>query len=372
MWVTRHAQTDDARSAIIACSVMSDRLYYGVWTLPPLRFLYFNIAQSLAVFYGRNRADYYITEGLPLLLTTALPFAVIGLLRAPRSKRVPHSPITGNRSMRSPPPQTVDDPISLRILSRLAWASVVATSVLSMIAHKEVRFLYPLLPFLHVLAAGPLSVFLPANGPLMRKTLVGLLLLTNVLIGGYISTVHQRGVIDVLTHIRHKHEVRNDLSQHSMLPHGITNTTVGFLMPCHSTPWRSHLIYPTLSAWALTCEPPVNVPLSERSTYLDEADEFYIKSGPATWLRGNMESLETIKSGGSRSGRHWMRQDPKFKAKYRREWPQNLVFFEQLESAMREVLGETRYKECWRGFNSHFHDDWRRVGDVVVWCLDGT
>lgn len=63
--------------------------------------------------------------------------------------------------------------------------------------------------------------------------------------------------------------------------------------------------------------------------------------------------------------------DPKYKAKYRREWPMNLVFFAQLEDTLKSVLGETRYRECWRGGNSHWHDDWRRVGDVVVWCLDG-
>jgi len=26
--------------------------------------------------------------------------------------------------------------------------------------------------------------------------------------------------------------------------------------------------------------------------------------------------------------------------------------------------------QCARFFNSHWHDDSRRVGDVVVWCLD--
>ena len=142
-------------------------------------------------------------------------------------------------------------------------------------------------------------------------------------------------------------------------------------MPCHSTPWRSHLIYPSISGWALTCEPPLNIPLSERSTYLDEADEFYIKPGPTAWLRANMEDVQTVASTGSRSSQYWARQDPKFKRAYRREWPQNLVFFAQLESELGEYLAGSRYKECWRGFNSHFHDDWRRVGDVVVWCLDG-
>jgi phosphatidylinositol glycan class B len=351
---------------------VSDRLYYGVWTLPPLRFLYFNIAQSLAVFYGSNRTDYYFTEGIPLLLTTALPFAVVGLVNASRGKNLWHSPINGSASVRSPAPEFIHDATQKRVLFRLAWASIITTLTLSLISHKEVRFLYPLLPFLHVVAAGPLSAYLPANGPLTRKAMVANFLMINIIIAGYVSTTHQRGVIDVLSHLRHKHELRNNLSNLGhVAPDKISNTTVGFLMPCHSTPWRSHLVYPEVSAWALTCEPPLNVPLSERSTYLDEADEFYIKPGPVSWLRSNMESIDTIKSGGSRSGRHWARQDPKFKAKYRRSWPQNLVFFGQLEGTLREVLGETRYRECWRGFNSHFHDDWRRKGDVIVWCLDG-
>jgi phosphatidylinositol glycan class B len=363
--VARGTRTDGARSAVLACSIASDKLYYGVWTLPPLRFLYFNIAQSLAVFYGKNRADYYFTEGLPLLLTTALPFAAIGLMQALTGKHV-------QPSKDSPAPEPAHDAIQRRVLARLAWACVVTTVTLSLISHKEVRFLYPLLPFLHVAAAGPLTAFLPRNAPLTRKVTIVGLLLTNVLIGGYVSTVHQRGVLDVLAHLRHKHETRNALSNFTHVPAtGILNTTVGFLMPCHSTPWRSHLVYPELAAWALTCEPPLDIPLAQRSSYLDEADEFFVKPGPVSWLRSNMASLDTITSGGSRSGRHWMQQDPKLKAKYRRVWPQNLVFFAQLEDTLRSVLAGTRYRECWRGFNSHFHDDYRRVGDVVVWCLDG-
>ncbi|KAF2625344.1 glycosyltransferase family 22 protein [Macroventuria anomochaeta] len=345
-------------STVLGCSVLSDRLYYGIWTLPPLQFLYFNIAQSLAVFYGRNRPDYYFTEGLPLLLTTALPFAFVGLWQALRRK--------------SDPPTNNAFATSYSILSRLAWTSLTMTCALSLISHKEVRFLYPILPFLHILSARPLSHFLPARAPLTRRATIGLLLLINILVASYFSQIHQRGVIDVLHYIRHKHEARNNIFSHtSGVPPAMLNTTVGFLMPCHSTPWRSHLVYPSINAWALTCEPPLTIPLAERATYLDEADEFYINPGPKRWLRDNMESTATISSLGSRSAQFLAGQDPKFKARYRRKWPQNLVFFEALEGELRDVLGETRYKECWRGFNSHFHDDSRRVGDVIVWCLEG-
>lgn len=57
----------------------------------------------------------------------------------------------------------------------------------------------------------------------------------------------------------------------------------------------------------------------------------------------------------------------------RREWPMYLVFFEQLEPTLMAVLGPPTgegYRECWRGFNSRWHDDWRRKGDVIIWCLE--
>jgi phosphatidylinositol glycan class B len=334
-------------------------VYYQVWTFPPLQFLHFNIARSLAVFYGRNRSDYYLTEGLPLLLTTALPFAVTGMWRS-----------LSSQSALASPARTHTLP---QILSRLTWTSIIVTAALSLISHKEVRFLYPVLPFLHVLAAGPLASFFSPQSHRSQKAILTFLFTVNVLLAGYASQVHQRGVIGVLSFLRHKHEARNNLSTiqiGSDIRPKMTNTTVGFLMPCHSTPWRSHLVYPEIDAWALTCEPPIDVPLSERDTYLDEADQFYISPGPTKWLDGNMEHVQTITASGSRSGSHWARMDPKYQRGSRRSWPQNLVFFEHLEPTLKEYLGGTVYTECWRGFNSHFHDDGRRVGDVIVWCLD--
>ncbi|PSN63920.1 hypothetical protein BS50DRAFT_576550 [Corynespora cassiicola Philippines] len=360
--------------AILAVSVLSDRLYYQAWTLPPLRFLYFNIAQSLAVFYGRNRADYYLTEGLPLLLTTALPFAAVGLWqglsgkgsRASSSSRPPVPRTAGKNAQKEEGKEDDGDAVPCRILNRLSWTCLIMTLTLSLISHKEVRFLYPILPFLHVLASGPLTAFL-STPSLARKSLLALLLAANVFLAGYASQVHQRGVIDVLSFLRHEHEARV-LQSTSGAP---VTTTAAFLMPCHSTPWRSHLVHPSLSAWALTCEPPIDVPLADRDAYLDEADQFYIQPGPAAWLDAHMQPVAAVSAAGSRSGRHWAALDPKVvQGGRRREWPRYLVLFAQLEPVLGEYLAGSRYAECWRGFNSHFHDDWRRVGDVVVWCLE--
>ena len=98
---------------------------------------------------------------------------------------------------------------------------------------------------------------------------------------------------------------------------------------------------------------------------MDEGDRFY--ADPKGWLRENMEAVgKDMGSMGSMGGGAEGGLEGG-----KREWPQYVVFFGQLEPVVREVLGGTGYGECWRRFNSQWHDDWRRKGDVVVWCVDG-
>lgn len=129
-------------------------------------------------------------------------------------------------------------------------------------------------------------------------------------------------------------------------------TFVGFLMPCHSTPWRSKLVYPGLKAWALTCEPPLSIPpnTKEREEYRDEADRFY--DDPIKFLNEEVNTRE-------------------------KPWPRYIVGFEGIEKPLKEWYeGEMKgfvVREKWRAPNSHWHDDWRRKGDVVVWeFVDGS
>ena len=149
---------------------------------------------------------------------------------------------------------------------------------LSLISHKEVRFLFPILPALHVLATRPFSRLVRSRGSL-KKLALGLVVALNLAIALYTTQVHQRGAVDVTRFLRADHEARMARSESVV-------TTVGFLMPCHSTPWRSHLVHAGIRAWALTCEPPVDVPLDARNLYLDEADRFY--ADPVKWIGEEM------------------------------------------------------------------------------------
>ena len=215
-----------------------------------------------------------------------------------------------------------------------------------------------------VLAAKPHHTFfnnLRVNAEKTFLVLTGLNILISIGIGYYAGQVHQRGVIDVVDYLRHEYEHKL-MQPPADVGFSNRNITVGFFMPCHSTPWRSHLVHPEIDAWALTCEPPLNVPMEERHTYLDEADMFY--ASPELWIDQNMKDSKTlVKNFGVRRVPSAEEEEGK------RDWPQYLVFFEQLEPTLKSVLDGTKYEQCWRGFNTHWHDDWRRKGDVVVWCI---
>ncbi|KAL4864728.1 hypothetical protein BDV12DRAFT_8103 [Aspergillus spectabilis] len=346
-------------SSILFSTFFLDRFFYGFWTFPPLHFWHFNVAQSLAIFYGRNDWSYYATQGYPLLLTTALPFTLVGLYRT-----LTLSPwrAEGKSS----------------ILAQLACVSVAMPAFLSLITHKEVRFIYPLLPALHILSASPLAgYFLPAivstEGRFTpRRLILIFLLLVNGVIASYTTLIHGSGVISVLSYLRDQHQAHGMTTTWTVPGQGASygGITAGFLMPCHSTPWRSHLVEPSIHAWALSCEPPVNLPPEEKAVYRDEADQFY--DSPIHFLRNNMVGgLRHIPRRPSYATPPNSKRPPT-QLYPPHEWPDYLIFFAQLEPTLKRSLQLSSYGECQRIFNTAWHDDYRRRGDVVVWCLDST
>ncbi|KAJ5095934.1 hypothetical protein NUU61_005290 [Penicillium alfredii] len=355
--------------SVLAVSAGVDRLFYGFWTFPPVRFLYFNIAQSLAVFYGHNDWHYYLTQGYPLLLTTLIYSALVGIYRTLTTREA-----------------SAVDRVQTSIRVQLATVCLVMPFALSLISHKEVRFIYPLLPSLHILAAPHLvqsfwSVIyretLVSDTP-RRLTLI-FLVLVNVVIALYTTVWHASGPLNVLSYLRQRHEAHVSLpkpegwstafTQSSAVP--ATGITAGFLMPCHSTPWRSHLIYPSIHAWALSCEPPIDLNEAQKAVYRDEADQFY--DDPNQFLRENMAGglrhlprRPSYSSGAQAlSGTETTTNTPT-----QHEWPDYLIFFAQLEPTLHNLLRSSSYAECWRTWNTAWHDDWRRRGDIIVWCLD--
>ncbi|KAK6529977.1 glycosylphosphatidylinositol anchor biosynthesis [Orbilia ellipsospora] len=334
---------------VIFANALLDSKLYGRITLPFIEFYRLNVTQSIAEFYGVSPWHYYYSQGLPLLLTGYLPLALFSLYRGFSS------PSFAARH--------------LVLLANIVPIAFMTTR------HKEVRFLYPLLPIFHVLMAG---VGMPALPQRWSKVwvIVGMVAL-NLPIAYYTAYVHQRGVVDVANWLRKEHYALSvppaTLGEDWDILDAKYKARVGFLMPCHSTPWGSYMWEairrnhttsgPQPNAWFLTCEPPLGIPIEDRRSYLDEADQFYANTTEflMQWF-GTPPVLAVGEKGYAQGG-----------IDRNKRWPEKLVTFEAtaalVEGYLRIGEPDCGYKECNRFFNSHFHDDWRRKGDVIVWCL---
>ncbi|KAJ4292161.1 glycosylphosphatidylinositol anchor biosynthesis [Collariella sp. IMI 366227] len=298
-------------AVVLAVFLVSDRLYFGFWTFPPYKWLDFNLNQDLAVFYGQMPWHYYLSQGVPLLTTTFLPFALTGLYKA----------ITSTKGLPL---------LQSNTLKTLAFATLIMLTTLSLISHKEKSTTNPLI--------------------LRHKLTLAHVLSLNLLLAGYLTLFHQPAPLSVLTFLRSDFErLHPDLltiSLPSTTPstNNVPNKTSKeenteeeaelfalFLTPCHTTPWRSHLIYPALRARALTCEPPLHTApdTPERALYLDEADRFYrkeedgamIKAGPGYGVRFLGEEMWPVSTTKGEEGR----------GEREGEMPRYIVGFEGIE-----------------------------------------
>lgn len=358
-------------SAALVLSALSDRLYFGQWTFPPYHFLQFNLSQDLAVFYGEMDWHYYLSQGITQLTMTFLPFALVGLYRFTTS---------------SNPEATASQSNTLKTLSFIVITTI---AILSLISHKEVRFILPLLPALHVLAAPSFAGFFSASpgrqSSQAKTALLTGLILVNLVIAIYLSLFHAAAPISVMHFLRHEYERVHPerLSLHPAQPildhyHSLTTPVEAspaagrdelfalFLTPCHATPWRSHLIYPGLRARALTCEPPLHTaPRSaERETYMDETKRFYQGFGEGDdWGVGFLAkemwpAASQDAEGGGPAG----------------EIPRYIIGFESIEPMLTRFFDSgpgvdlgVKMNMVWRGWNGLFSDDERKEGWLAVW-----
>jgi phosphatidylinositol glycan class B len=170
----------------------------------------------------------------------------------------------------------------------------------------------------------------------------------------------------------------------SAIPSAAEGGGLGVLMPCHSTPWQSHLHRQDLGpnhAWFLTCPPPKTLGRSSSSSssssssaqqrHTTEESEFY--TDPARFLRMHFPPRPYPSSKSFRSLERFV---PSI-----RRWPSHLVFFGTLLDGpkgeeVRALLEERGYaadlgwaaSRTWNGWD-WAQDDERRRGGVAVWRL---
>ena len=183
--------------------------------VPPYNFIVFNAIKGLSAFYGTHPWHWYLTQGLPMNLGLLLPFYLLGIRNALKWRSfLPHL---------------------------LSWPTML---LLSLVAHKENRFLAAVMPLCYI-AVGRAISNVPVHWKKFVTCYLQLTLVIHAGLGVYLNMVHQRGVVDVVDHLHHRFASQKGIAH------------VYMLMPCHSTPFHSRMHLKHVRMTFVPCEPPL-------------------------------------------------------------------------------------------------------------------
>ncbi|XP_070762231.1 GPI mannosyltransferase 3 isoform X2 [Enoplosus armatus] len=270
----------------VVISTVIDCMFYEKWTMVQFNFLKFNIFYGVADFYGSHPWHWYFTQGFAVVIGPHLPLFLHGCAVAFKKYKI--------------------------LLAAVVWTLV----VYSLLPHKEFRFIYPVLPFCMVFCGISL-----ANLKEWRRAAAFALLVSNLAAALYTGLIHQRGTLDVMSRL----QTLCDVS-------GISTPLqpdVLILMPCHSTPFYSHVHCPMKMRF-LECPPDLG-----EEGYVDEAGRFY--DDPLHWLRTSFP--------------------------YKSSLPTHLVLFDVLENDISVFLQGNNFVRTAEIFHTHFPEG--RVGGSI-------
>ncbi|OAV97786.1 hypothetical protein, variant 1 [Puccinia triticina 1-1 BBBD Race 1] len=372
-------------TSALAC-LLIDSSFYGLVTFTPLNFIRQNVLNDLSTFYGVNRWHFYFTQAFTFVNFSMFPTVILGMLSLITPQNVHESPGQLDRL-------------------RSARVAVLGTMLgLSLLRHKEFRFIAPLVPLFNCFAARAMvnnyikdRLARPASSPadisrlerILSARPLGFILRSSVAFAAavYLLGFHYRAQIAVIDYLR-------------QLP-DLELKSVGFLMPCHSTPWQSHLHKPHLAPngtqerlWMLTCEPPL---ISFRNSSSTEADGAANSTAHANQTEDTTEERERKEQKAESKqlddpgeyedeAAEFYRDPPGFltarfpetvdkgypatdKSTGRYQWPSHLVLFDALWTLhpVRSLLQDRGYRVVWNMTNGWWHDDpQRRAGNVIV------
>uniref|UniRef100_A0A8C1W7U2 Mannosyltransferase n=1 Tax=Cyprinus carpio TaxID=7962 RepID=A0A8C1W7U2_CYPCA len=248
-----------------------DLFFYSLHVIPTCRY-FFNKSKKLSA----HPWHWYFTQGLPVVLGPHLPLFLHGCSLATKKHRI--------------------------LLITVLWI----TAIYSLLAHKEFRFVYPVLPLCMIFSGECTNIKPCKHGGNL------LLLLFSLIPALYTGLIHQRGPLDVM----------HDLQQ---LCDTSSSKRLVALMFC------SHLHCP-LNLRFLECPPD----LTGNEEYVDEADVFF--SNPLHWLRTSFPSQSTL--------------------------PSHILLFDCLEKEISSFLEENRFAKKAEIFHTHFPEG--RVGRNIL------
>lgn len=214
----------------LALAMAVDRRFFGLWTVPFLGNFHFNVILDRAGMYGTHPSHWYFSTGVPALTGLLLP------LLLPSLKQFGHGRLSyGEGNL---------------------WTIVLCYLItLSFNAHKELRYIMPVLPLFCLLTGSHVrGIFVGNSSHTSRGRVLfsaTLFVSANLIAVLYLGLFHQTGPILVNRSIvSNAKSVARTSNESDFTIHYLTGA-------CHSTPLHSQLHAPPLSfeIHALDCSP---------------------------------------------------------------------------------------------------------------------
>ncbi|XP_037116887.1 GPI mannosyltransferase 3-like [Syngnathus acus] len=258
----------------IVIPTIIDSIFYEKWVFVHFNFLKVNVLDGLASYFGTHPWHWYLTQGFPVIIGPHLPFFLFGCFLAFRRYKI--------------------------LLVAIAWT----IGAYSLLPHKEFRFIYPVLPFCMIFCGATM-----ARMKAWRRAATAGLLASNLPLALYTGLIHQRGALDVMSHIH-------------ALCHNVSQPDVLFAMSCHSTPYYSHVHCPLKMRFLEG--------LRDLSQLDHETESERFINDPLLWLRTSYPLEHSL--------------------------PTHLVLFDVMEKKITAFLRENNYRKATDIFHTHFPD----------------
>ncbi len=282
-----------------------DRMCYGRWLFSLWNFAEFNVFSGGSSHFGSHPWHWYASQGIPSVLTIHIIPVALGVIKS------------GKKA--------------------IFWLCLWYILFHSILAHKEQRFLLPLVPLLCIFSGVFLADYAADNGKAEKdvrfedywksvrnraKRALLALAIFNIPIALYTGMIHQLGPMDVT-------RVIHDEAQ------TFGNVSVWFLTPCYSAPLYSH-VHVQIEIRLLSCQPNLN----NSKNYVEEADAFH--DNPESWL------------------------DLEMPQNYRSRWPSHLILFQDMWTRLEPKLSAKKFAVFKRLFHTHFVQSDRQSSYLVV------
>lgn len=239
--------------AVSALNIGLDSYFHDSLVFTTYNFFKANIVDNIGSYYGSHDFFWYLYAGLPTVLGIQIfPFYYRAFLR-----------LSNSNFLRS---------LSYDVEAQMIFSVVFTVSVLSVVPHKEFRFLLPLVPMAIFVSSGTLGNWSTTAKSWALYVVGAALIVGNMSALVFLGRYHTAAPINTMA------ALRNDIGNS-------TSAKLLFLAPCHSFPLYSHL-HLRIAARFLTCTPNFR----NESDYLDETDKFY--QNPPGWLRSQYATLQ--------------------------------------------------------------------------------